>query len=452
MISANVLVVDDEPDICSLVQEILQDEGLNVQVAHNGTDAKSLKDSLNPDLILLDIWMPDIDGISVLKEWKQNNALSAPVVMMSGHGTVETAVEATRLGAYDFIEKPLSLAKLLLTVKHALENSNLQRENKRLLQYNQISDEPIGKSPAMVNLRKQIQRIANHNTPILINGENGTDKEHYARYIHSMSDRAEKPLISIGFSAITGDNALSELFGSQQGERIEAGLIEKANGGSVFLKDIADMSPALQGKLQAALENKQITRIGSSEATAIDIRIIAATREELEPKVKSGQFRDDLYYQLSVVPIEIPPLRDHAQDIPELLEHYINVFIERENLNYRRFSVAAQNRLRSYAWPGNLRELRNLVQRLLILGTEEVIELEEVAAMLGNLNLSEESGHSFNLDLPIREAREQFERKYFEYQLQKGGGSVSKVAQTAGMERTHLYRKLKSLDIDIKNG
>ncbi len=451
MIAANVLVVDDEPDICSLVKEILQDEGLNVQVAHNGEEAKALKEKLNPDLVLLDIWMPDIDGISILKEWKENNKLSSPVVMMSGHGTVETAVEATRLGAYDFIEKPLSLAKLLLTVKHALENTNLQRENKRLIQYNQSGDEPIGKSSMMVALRKQIERIANHNTPVLISGETGSDKEHYARYIHNKSNRDERPLITIGFSAMTGENAINELFGTQDVGQTQVGLIEKAQGGSLFLKDIADMQPALQAKLQTALENKQITRIGGTETIDIDVRIISATRQDLEPMVNSGQFRDDLYYQLSVVPVEIPPLREHQEDIPELLEHYVNIFVEREDLNYRRFSVAAQNRLRGYHWPGNVRELRNLVQRLLILGNEEVIELDEIENMLGIQRTTEGTENEFNFDLPIREARELFEKQYFEYQLKLASGSVSKVAKTVGMERTHLYRKLKSLEIDIKN-
>ncbi len=451
MMSANVLVVDDEPDICSLVKEILQDEGLNVQIAHNGEEAKSLKEQIEPDLILLDIWMPDIDGISVLKEWKNNNKLSAPVVMMSGHGTVETAVEATRLGAYDFIEKPLSLAKLLLTVKHALEHSTLHKENKRLTKISQFQTAPIGKSQMMQDLRNQIQKIANHNTPVLITGENGTDKELYARYIHNQSERANQPLLAIGFSALTTENADNELFGIQNEHRIESGLFEKANGGSLYLKDITDMSANIQGKIQAALETKQITRIGSSEPISIDVRIIAATRESLEPKVQSGNFRDDLFYQLSVVPIEIPPLRDHAEDIPELLEYYANVFVERENLSYRKFSVAAQNRLRGYHWPGNVRELRNLVQRLLILGSNEIIELSELDSNLGkNIEKTAELD-GVNLDLPIREAREQFEREYFEYQLQKNGGSVSKVAQIAGMERTHLYRKLKSLDIDIKN-
>ena len=384
MLPANILVVDDEPDICSLVQEILQDEGLTVEVAGNGAEAKQLKEEFNPDLILLDIWMPDIDGISVLKEWKENNSLTAPVVMMSGHGTVETAVEATRLGAYDFIEKPLSLAKLLLTVKHALENTNLVRENKRLQESRLLPEKPVGKSPAMQSLREQLDRIANHNTPILIFGENGTDKEHYAQYIHDQSDRQAKAMISIGFTALNGQDAGKELFGYENGSEINPGLLEKANGGTVYLKDIADTDSFIQGKLYAALESKQIQRLGGSISIPIDIRVIAATREDLEPRVRAGGFRDDLYYLLSVVPVEIPPLRDHAEDIPELLDYYVNIFVERENLSYRRFSVAAQNRLRRYEWPGNLRELRNFIQRLLILGNDEVIEVSEVDAMLSN--------------------------------------------------------------------
>ena len=453
MIAANVLVVDDEPDICSLVQEILVDEGLLVQVAHNGEEARAIKQSIEPDLILLDIWMPDIDGISLLKEWKEHNQLNSPVVMMSGHGTVETAVEATRLGAYDFIEKPLSLAKLLLTVKHALEKTSLQQENKRLLQFSQSTDEPIGKSELMQNLRSQIQRISNHNTPVLISGEPGTDKEIFARYIHANSQRADKPMLTVGLSTLSGEASITEIFGSEKDGIIQPGLLEKAESGTLFLKDVADMHPSLQALLQSALDSGKITRNNGSIELSIDVRIIAASREDLEPLVKIGQFRDDLFYQLSVVPIVIPPLREHAADIPELLEFYVNVFVERESLPYRKFSVAAQNRLRQYHWPGNTRELKNFVQRLLILGTDESIELEEVNSILGPMDDNEQKSFdtpSQDFDLPIREARENFEKRYFEYQLDKAEGSVSKVAGIVGMERTHLYRKLKALKIDIK--
>jgi len=449
MSAGKVLVVDDEPDIRSLLKEILEDEGFRVSVAENGEQAKNIRNQFDPDLILLDIWMPDIDGITLLKDWTAGENLGIPVVMMSGHGTVETAVEATRLGAYDFIEKPLSLAKLLLTVKHALESTSLQKENIRLKQHGKFETTPVGKSEIIRNLRDQIKRIANHKTPVLIRGESGTDKELYARYLHSESDRADGPFISVGISSLS-DNSMLELFGSEDDDRIQTGFIEKAMGGTLFLKDIADMDLSLQAKLQNALEETRIIRQGSTESIEIDIRVIAATSKDLESMVKSNEFRDDLYYQLSVVPIDIPPLSEHGEDIPELLEFYISHFVELEGLPYRRFSVAAQNRLRRHDWPGNVRELKNLVQRLLILGSDEIIDVPEVEAHLGRPVKVDESINYPGFDMPVRDAREQFEKAYFEHHLQENNGSVSKVAIAAGMERTHLYRKLKSLGIDIK--
>ncbi|MCG8325541.1 MAG: sigma-54 dependent transcriptional regulator [Thiotrichales bacterium] len=450
MNAGKVLVVDDEPDIRSLVKEILEDEGFSVDVAENGEQAKNIKSRMDPDLILLDIWMPDIDGITLLKEWTTNESLNFPVVMMSGHGTVETAVEATRLGAYDFIEKPLSLAKLLLTVRHALENTSLQKENILLKQHNRFEAIPVGKSELIRKLREQIQRIANHKTPVLIRGESGTDKELYARYLHSESDRSEGPFISVSISSLSDSNSLLELFGSEEDDRVQIGFMEKAMGGTLFLKDIADMDLPLQSKLQNALEETRIIRQGSTEAVPIDIRVVAASSEDIESLVKSGKFRDDLFYQLSVVPVTIPPLSEHSEDIPELLEFYISHFVEVEGLPYRRFSVAAQNRLRRHDWPGNVRELKNLVQRLLILSSHEVIEVSEVESHLGKSAAADGPLDYPGFDMPIRDAREQFEKAYFEHHLQENNGSVSKVAIAAGMERTHLYRKLKSLGIDIK--
>jgi len=450
MSAGTVLVVDDEPDIRSLVKEILEDEGFSVNVAENGEQAKRIKSTSNPDLILLDIWMPDIDGITLLKDWSDSGRMDVPVVMMSGHGTVETAVEATRLGAYDFIEKPLSLAKLLLTVKHALENTSLQRENIRLKQYGRFETTPVGKSEAMNSLREQIKRIANHKAPVLVRGDSGTDKELYARFLHAESDRADGPFISVGISSMAGSNALLELFGNEDDDRIQTGFIEKAMGGTLFLKDIADMDLAVQAKLQNALEEGRIIRQGSTESIGIDIRVVAATSRDLEALVKSGDFRDDLFYQLSVVPLDIPPLSEHSEDIPELLEYYVRHFVETEGLPYRKFSVAAQNRLRRHNWPGNVRELKNLVQRLLIMGSDEVIEVDEIEQHLGKPGPVGETRDFPGFDMPIRDAREQFEKAYFEHHLQENHGSVSKVAIAAGMERTHLYRKLKSLGIDIK--
>ncbi len=452
MIAGKILVVDDEPDIRSLIKEILEDETFEVAVAEDATQADNIREEFDPDLILLDIWMPDVDGITLLKQWNESNRMNVPVIMISGHGTVETAVEATRLGAYDFIEKPLSLAKLILTVKHALENTTLQRENIRLKGYNQRVDTPIGKSRIMQNLREQVSQIVKHSTPVLITGESGTDKERFARYIHNQSSRSEEAFVSVGISALSADNFLMEFFGSEEADKDRTGFFEQAEGGTLFLKDIADMDLSLQAKLQNSLDNKYFTRVGSTQTKVFDIRIIAATNHDLLELVNEGRFRDDLYYQLNILPIHIPPLCEHTEDIPELLEFYVDYFAEREGLAYRHFTVAAQNQLRSYSWPGNVRELKNMVQRLLILGTEENIDIKELDLARGKLtSLTDEQNFIPDFDMPLREAREQFEKEYLQHKLTIAGGSVSKVAEAVGMERTHLYRKLKSLGITIKN-
>jgi DNA-binding NtrC family response regulator len=441
MITGKILVVDDEPDIRSLIKEILEDENFEVAVAEDATEANNIREIFNPDLILLDIWMPDIDGITLLKQWNESDQTSVPVIMISGHGTVETAVEATRLGAYDFIEKPLSLAKLILTVKHALENTSLQKENIRLRGYNQRVNKPIGKSKIMQDLREQISQIIELSTPVLISGESGTDKELFARYLHNQSSRSEKAFISVGISALSADNFLMEFFGSDEPDKDRTGFFERAEGGTLFLKDIADMDPSLQAKLQNTLDNQYFTRIGNTNIQKFDIRIIAATSHDLLALVNQGLFRDDLYYQLNILPIHVPPLREHAEDIPELLEFYVNYFAEREGLSYRHFTVAAQNYLRTYAWPGNVS-----------LGTEENIDIKELQLAQGKLaSLTDEQSFMPNFDMPLREAREQFEKEYLQHKLNLAGGSVSKAAEAVGIERTHLYRKLKSLGILIKN-
>lgn len=451
MSNATILVVDDEPDIRTLVREILEDEGFRVAVAENGTAARTRREEVRPDLILLDIWMPDIDGITLLKEWNAAGHQPHPVIMMSGHGTVETAVEATRLGAYDFLEKPLSMAKLLLTVRNALDAARLQQENVRLRQHAHTpASELIGRSDAMARLREQVRRVAGHHTPVLIDGESGAEKESVARYIHQQSGRSEGPFVKVSVSALSPEDAIAEMFGREDAGEIVPGYLEKAQGGSLFLKDIADMDLATQARLQNAVEKQSFTRRGGSQPVPLDVRIIAATRYRLDERVKEGRFRDDLFFQISVVPVRVSPLREHYEDIPELLEFYVNYFVEQEGLPYRRFSTAAQNRLRRYNWPGNVRELKNLVQRLLILGTSEIVELDEVEPALGERAATVDGNDLRNFDLPLREAREKFERAYLEYQLKQANGSVSRIARIVGMERTHLYRKLKSLGIDLK--
>jgi two-component system, NtrC family, nitrogen regulation response regulator NtrX len=452
MSKRQILVVDDEPDIRSLVQEILEDEGFSVSIAENANSARQEVESFQPDLILLDIWMPDVDGITLLKEWKEIDHIAAPIIMMSGHGNVETAVEATRHGAYDFIEKPLSISKLLLTIKHAFETTSLQQENLQLRHATSTTLEPIGKSKVIQDLRSQIARIAKHDTPVLMYGESGTDKELFARYLHSLSSRHEGPFITVSISALAKDHAEVELFGLKTNNQFQEGYFDKAKGGVLYIKDIGELDKTLQSHLHDVLETKKYSHIGSSEQIDLDMRIIAATRFDIESLIQENRFRDDLYYLLNVLPISIPPIRDHYEDVPALLEHYVNYFIETEGLPYRKFNVAAQNRLRSYQWPGNVRELKNIVQRLLILGTDENISIDEVESCMGNTKSKqgEATIDGFNFDLPLRDARESFEKAYLEYQLKKAKGSVSKVANIVGIERTHLYRKLKTLGIDLK--
>ena len=450
MTSAHILVVDDEPDIRSLVREILEDEGYEVSVAENGERARQSRRTRRPDLVLLDIWMPDIDGIALLKEWSEGNGLDSPVVMMSGHGTVETAVEATRLGAYDFIEKPLSIAKLLLTIQRALENTSLRQENIGLRRLGHPVASPVGNSAQMQKLKEQIKRIANHRTAVFMTGESGSGKHVFAHYLHSHSNNLDGPFVHVNVAGLARENPDAELFGSEESGDVYFGSLERANGGALFLKDIADMDLNTQARLLNALENQSFLRVNGREPVAVNVQIIAATRHDLHDAIRDGRFREDLYYHLNVVPLSVAPLRDHSEDIPQLLEHYLENFVEQEGLPRRHFSVTAHHRLRSYEWPGNVRELKNLVQRLLILGNTENIEVTEVNSALGIRPAQMASDALPGFDLPLRDAREKFEKAYLDYQLQIEGGSVSKVATRIGMERTHLYRKLRALGIDPK--
>jgi DNA-binding NtrC family response regulator len=453
MTAPYILVVDDEPDIRNLVKEILEDEGYSVAAAENGEAARRLLRERRPDLVLLDIWMPDVDGISLLKEWSEDQGLPCPVIMMSGHGTVETAVEATRLGAYDFLEKPLSLAKLLLTVERAIEADRLQHENVGLRRRVQHVPEPIGKSAAVQRLREQVKRIAQHDTWVLITGEPGSGRETFARYLHGQSARRDRPFVDINVSSIAKGNSALELFGSEEEGRVHYGILEQARGGTLFLDEVADMELEAQGQLLGALDSGSFLRLGGSEPVRIDVRIVAATQRNLEAEVQGGRFREDLFYHLNVVPLVVPPLREHPQDIPDLLNYYIDYYVTQEKLPYRRFDVGAQNYLRNHPWHGNVRELKNLVQRLLILGAGEEITQDEVEAAMGGGRAVEHLAPvmPISFDQPLRQAREQFEKIYLEYQLQKHGGNVSKTAQDVGMERTHLYRKLRTLGVEIKD-
>ncbi|MDD5033832.1 MAG: sigma-54 dependent transcriptional regulator [Methylococcaceae bacterium] len=448
-----ILVVDDEPDIRQLLQEILEDEDYEVAVAENAAAARALRASHRPDLILLDIWMPDEDGITLLKDWLESEPNASPVIMMSGHATVETAVEATRLGAYDFLEKPLSLAKLLVTVERALENAQLRRENIGLKRRVEALVEPIGKSAVMERLREQARRLAQHDARVLLIGEPGCGKENLARYLHSHSSRRSGPFLDVGVGGIAREFSAVEFFGREENGRIQPGLLEQAHGGTLFLDEVADMEEETQMRLLSALESHSFSRVGGAEPIHVDARLIASTRKSLDEEVRAGRFRRDLYYLLNVVTLRIPPLREHNEDIPDLLRFYTDYYVSREKLTFRRFPVAVQNFLRHYPWHGNIRELKNLVQRLLILGSGDEVSLEEVKSVLGESLVELPVGNQQAPDyyeLPLKEARERFEKDYLEYHLEKYGGSVARLSQAIGLERTHLYRKLNSLGIKFR--
>lgn len=447
MAQARILIVDDEPDIRELIGEILADEGHEVVTAADAAAARELRGQQPPDLILLDVWMPDTDGISLLREWREADALDCPVVMISGHGSVETAVEATRLGAFDFIEKPVSMAKLMVTVGNALEAGRLKRENAGLKRRMPTVMEPLGRSLAVQQLKRRLERIAAHDTPVLIIGEPGVGKGQAARWIHAHSGRAQGPFVSAP-TRVEGEGWSRLLLGEDR----DTGLLAEAQGGVLFIEDVARLDQPAQSLLLGILESGHLDP-DSAASPLLDLRLIAGTSVGLESLVRTGQFDEALYYQLNVVPLEIPPLRERQEDVPDLVRFYAEYFPSRDGVPYRHFSVAAQNRLRQHQWPGNLRELKNLVQRLLILGGDDEVSAIEVEEALARSDTRSPGGGPDVpelFQLPLREAREEFERQYLTFKLKSVDGSVGKLAEAVEMERTHLYRKLRQLGIDPK--
>lgn len=458
--AARILVVDDEPDIRSGVRDILEDEGHRVTLAADADEARAALAGPDApfDAVLLDIWMPGTDGIALLREWVAAGPLPQPVVMMSGHGTVETAVEATRLGAYDFIEKPLALAKLLITLERALEAQALRDANRELRQQVQPQFEPIGDSPVLRQLLAQLERLADHDAPILLRGEPGIGKEALARWMHGRSARRERRFVTVAAGAIPNDQAAVTLFGSEHDGVVSAGLLEQAQGGTVYLDEIADLGAELQLRLSSVLERRQLLRLGGRSPLPLDVRVIAASAQDLEAQRAAGTLRDELYFQLNVLPIRVPSLRERSGDVAALLQHFAAFYAARDRLAPRRFGPAVLQRLSAHAWPGNVRELRALAQRLALLGSGDV-GLDELEPALGGAvssvsaaasGAADGDGFVIDIRLPLREARDNFERAYLLRQLADAGGSVGKLARMSGMERTHLYRKLRDLGIDIK--
>ncbi len=450
MSTSHVLVVDDEGDIRTLIDEILSDEGYEVTVAADAAEARSARDQDKFDLVLLDIWMPDTDGISLLREWSEHGDLDCPVVIMSGHGTVDTAVEATRLGAFDFVEKPLSLAKLLRTVERALDASKKQGGPTRSVLPSLLT--PVGRSPLMKNLREKVQQIASHDSPILLSGEPGTGRGAFARYVHALSPRADAPLVSLLAASLTDSNSEQQLLGSEHGGDVHSGYFERAKNGTLIIDELTELCDQAQKLILSVLEQREFVRSGGREPVKLQARILATVKADYQHAIDSGKLRRELISNLNTLTLSVPPLRDYAEDVPELLSFYVDKLIDSEGQSFRRFSVAAQNRLRNYPWPDNVRELKNLVRRLLLTKSEEEITLEEIEREISSASDSDEPLVKQDLlSLPLREAREQFERAYLQQQLVLCNGKVGKLAQRVGMERTHLYRKLRSLGVDFRS-
>ena len=450
MSSSHILVVDDEADIRGLLKEILSEEGYEVDVAANAAQARASRARQVPDLVLLDIWMPDVDGITLLREWSAGVADGCPVVMMSGHSTVETAVEATRLGAFDFVEKPLSLAKLLRTVERALDAGRRHRQSGKLLGAPLAI--PVGKSRVMQQLRAELQQIAIAPSPVLLVGEPGSGREAFARYLHEQGPRAAAPFVPLVASSLRDTDAEARLFGREEAGGKVGGILEEAGNGTLFIHEVEDLSPSVQRLLVGVFESGQFTRLGGREPVQFRARLLSSAQPGIEQRAGSEALRRDLLASLNVLIVRVPPLREYAEDVPDLLRHQVDRMVDADGLTFRRFSVAAQNRLRNYPWPDNVRELRHLVHRLLIHGGAEEIRLEEIERELAVQTPPDEPLVKQDLlALPLREAREQFERAYLQQQLLLCSGKVGQLAKRVGMERTHLYRKLRSLGVEFRH-
>lgn len=447
-----ILVVDDEPDIRQLIQEILEDEGYQVAVAKDGEDARIKMRKQTPDLTLLDVWMPDIDGITLYKQLLTEGH-QAPVIVMSGHGTVETAVEATRLGAYTFLEKPLSIGRLLPAVEHALASSSTNTHpSPNNLHTRQTTTQIVGKSLMMQRLREQLSRVAKYTLPAIINGEAGTGKALCARYLHGHGLHRDGPFVECHLAALPIQAMANALFGKEQNGEITPGKLELANNGTLYIADIEQLPLEHQDRLIGYLKSAEFLRQGGEITTKTATRIICTSQLDLNTLIHEGRFRDDLFHLLKGVSIHTPTLREHSEDLPELLNYFVDQFVEREKLPYRHFGLPVQNCLRNYHWPGNIKELNNIVRQLLITGVNSEVQLEELTNLLSDATPpSSSENHEPLFDLPLREAREQFERRYFEYQMAQHDGSVGKVAKASGVERTHLYRKLRALGIEFKS-
>lgn len=447
---ANILIIDDEESIRSVLSQILEDEGYTIEMAGSAEEGLDLIRKRSFDLIFLDVWLPGMDGLTLVEQIATAGKLP-PIIMISGHGTVETAVRATRLGAYDFLEKPLSLDRVLLTVNHALADRRL-RDRVKTMQQAKFDEVLIGDSEPMQKLREQIATAAPTQGRVLVTGENGSGKEIVARMLHRQSLRADEPFVDVNCAAIPEELIESELFGHRKGAFTGAtedkkGKFELADGGSLFLDEIGDMSLKTQAKVLRVLQEQQLQRVGGQSVIRVDVRVIAATNKDLGKEIETGGFREDLFFRLNVIPIHVPPLRDRGGDVIQLAHHFLYRFASEMGRQPKVLSKHAAADLQSHQWPGNVRELRNLMERLTILVPGPTIERKDL-----ELERQDRLASVLDTNLPLREAREKFEREYILRKLKDLGGNVSRTAEALGVERSNLYRKLNAYGIQVERG
>jgi len=448
-----ILVVDDEESICLVLKGILTDEGYDVLTAESAEEGLALIEAEMPDLVLLDIWLPGMDGLEALNVIKTKYP-HIPVVMISGHGTIESAVKCTKMGAFDFIEKPLSLEKIVLVVSHALNLARLEEENKELRGKIVHDYELTGSSKLITELREMIEIIAPTNAWILIMGENGTGKELVARSIHRLSKRAERPFIEVNCAAIPEELIESELFGHEKGAFTGAtqkkrGKFDLAHEGTLFLDEVADMSLKAQAKILRILQEKKFERVGGTRYIETDVRVLAATNKNLENEMEEGHFRQDLYYRLNVIPLVVPPLRDRKEDIPDLVKPFLTEFSEVEGIPRKTIADSAIEVLMNHSWPGNVRELKNVIERLVIMVPTNVITVDDLPPLRSDGHIPGYPAGSFT-DGSFRKAKEDFERAFIEQKLHEHDWNVSQTAKSIGLERSNLHRKIKSYGLDEK--
>jgi two-component system nitrogen regulation response regulator NtrX len=449
-----VLIVDDEEMIRHSLEGILRDEGYDVFSASSGEEALKIIEDELPSLVLLDIWLPGMDGLEALKIIKSDYP-SVCVVMMSGHGTIETAVKATKLGAFDFIEKPLSLEKVILAVDHALDMIRLEEENRLLKQKLSQEYELTGSSPAIVELKEMISLVAPTNAWILIMGENGTGKELVARSIHRQSKRALKPFIEVNCAAIPEDLIESELFGHEKGAFTGAtakkrGKFDLAHEGTIFLDEVADMSLKAQAKILRILQEKKFERVGGTKLIATDVRVLAATNKELEREMEEGRFRQDLFYRLNVIPLHIAPLKERKNDIPPLVNRFLSELAVKEGGHEKSITDDALAILMEHNWPGNVRELKNIIERLFIMTQSNTITADDVPLLFKEYDQDQQAVSGIISD-SLKAAKVNFEKQYIEKKLREHDWNISKTAEAIGLERSNLHRKIKSYGLEGKS-